>query len=125
MGAILELVQQARQFGAEFKVDNRGRIWVKGIESLPKELQHDLRQHREDLLRYLAGGVIWETGNIAQIRSLLVFREAELVVAKTKLTGDSRSDWYINNTILDLEMKIADLRKWLAEALERDNRHRG
>lgn len=66
--------------------------------------------------------VIWETGNIAQIRSLLVLREAELVVAKAHLTGNSPDDWYARNQILDLEIKIADLRRWLAEATEKSNR---
>ncbi len=59
--------------------------------------------------------IIWETGNIAQIRSLLVLREAELVLAKSQLTGDGYVDWYIKNRVLDLEMKIASLKKWLAD----------
>ena len=59
--------------------------------------------------------IIWETGNVEQICSLLVLRQAELVVAKTHLTGDPDCDWYTNNAILDLEMKIASLRRWLAE----------
>jgi len=61
--------------------------------------------------------IIWETGNVAQIRSLLVLREAELVVAKAQLTGEPHRDWYVNNVILDLEIKITDLKKWLAEAM--------
>jgi hypothetical protein len=61
--------------------------------------------------------VIWETGNINQIRSLLVVREAELVAARTQLTGNRYLDWHTHNRILDLEIKIADLRKWLAEAM--------
>lgn len=65
--------------------------------------------------------VIWETGNIAQIRSLLVLREAELVVAKAQLSGNDYIDWYTKNRILDLEIKIADLRKWLAEAMGKEN----
>ncbi len=60
--------------------------------------------------------IIWETGNIAQIRSLLVLREAELILAKSQLTGNDYFDWRVKNKVLDLEMNIADLRKWLAEA---------
>lgn len=63
--------------------------------------------------------IIWETGNIAQIRSLLVLREAELVAAKAQLTGSPDYDWYVKNRVLDLEIKIADLRRWLAEAMEK------
>lgn len=36
-----------------------------------------------------------------------------------ELTGDSYQDWYVNNRILDLETKIADLKRWLAEAMEK------
>ncbi len=64
--------------------------------------------------------IIWETGNINQIRSLLVLREAELVLAKSQLTGEASKDWHTRNQIRDLEIKIADLRRWLAEAMEKD-----
>lgn len=60
--------------------------------------------------------IIWETGNSEQIRSLLVLREAELVVAKTHLTA--YHDFYVSNKILDLERKINDLKRWLAEAAD-------
>lgn len=63
--------------------------------------------------------IIWETGNMTQIRSLLVLREAELVVVKAQLTGVPHQDWYAQNRILDLEIKIADLKRWLAEAMEK------
>ena len=63
--------------------------------------------------------VIWETGNIEQIRSLLVLREAELILAKAQLIGNDSVDWWAKNRILDLDMKIADLRRWLAEAVEK------
>lgn len=64
---------------------------------------------------------IWEAGNLDQIRSFLVLRGAELVVAKAQSTGNDRIDWYDLNTILDLETKLADLRKRLAEAMEKEN----
>jgi len=44
--------------------------------------------------------IIWETGNARQ----------------THLTGDPYRDWYVNNSVRDLEIKIANLRRWLAEA---------
>jgi hypothetical protein len=65
--------------------------------------------------------VIWETGNVNQIRSLLVLRQAELVLARSQLTGNAYYDWYTRNRIRDLEIKIAYLRRWLAEAIGRDN----
>ena len=48
---------------------------------------------------------------------------AELTLAKTQLTGYAYCDWYIRNQITDLEMKIADLKRWLAEA-GKDNGNR-
>ena len=65
--------------------------------------------------------IIWETGNVSQIRSLLVLREAELLLAKSQLTGDRYSDWYVHNQIRDLETKIADLKRWLNEAMAKDS----
>ena len=62
--------------------------------------------------------IIWETGNIPQIHSLLVIRQAELEVAKSKLAGNDRIDWYVNNRIMDLEIKIADLKLWLTKAMK-------
>jgi len=64
--------------------------------------------------------IIWEMGNVNQIRSLLVLREAEIVLAKSQLTGNKYNDWFTHNRIRDLEIKIADLRRWLAEAMEKD-----
>ncbi len=62
--------------------------------------------------------IIFGTGNMAQIRSLLVLREAELILAKAQLTGKAYVDWFTHNRIRDLEIKIADLKRWLAEAAE-------
>ncbi len=66
--------------------------------------------------------IIWETGNTNQICSLLVLREAELVLAKSQLTGNKYNDWSTHNQIRDLEIKIADLKRWLAGA-EKNNGH--
>lgn len=66
--------------------------------------------------------VIWETGNIDQIRSLLVLREAELVAAKAQLTGDPMQDWYVRNRIGFLEPIVVDLKEWLADAMGKGNR---
>ena len=63
--------------------------------------------------------IIWETGNVGQIRSLLVLREAEIVLAKSHLKGNQYNDWSIHNHIRNLEIKIADLRRRLAEATEK------
>ena len=58
--------------------------------------------------------IIWK-GTIDECRSLLVVREAELVLAKAQLTGNDRYDWYLNNRIANLEIQIRDLYKWLTE----------
>ena len=76
----------------------------------------------EDTRRLPTGAplVIWK-GTVDEYRSLFVLREAELIVAKAQLTDDEYIDLRIKDKILDLEKKIADLRKWLAEALEKTN----
>jgi len=67
--------------------------------------------------------VIWETGNANQIRSLLVIREAELVLASSQLTGNLYYDWHTRNQIRDLNIKIADLKRWLAEVMGKGSRY--
>ena len=73
--------------------------------------QHDIALAENKSIR---PAVVWR-GTADEYLRLLVLREAELVVAKTQLTGNERIDWYVKNRILDLEIKISDLKKWLAE----------
>jgi hypothetical protein len=63
--------------------------------------------------------VVWK-GTVNEYRSLLIVLEAELIAVKAQLSGNASIDWYAKNRILDLEIKIADVRKWLAEAVNRD-----
>ena len=98
-----------------FKLVETGKSYAEAQESAPAaEVEVITDQGRASV-----PPIIWETGNIAQIRSLLVLREAELVVAKARLTGKDWVDCYIKNRILDLEIKVADLRRWLVEAMEK------
>ncbi|MFC2032694.1 hypothetical protein ACFLUS_04995 [Chloroflexota bacterium] len=118
---MIDTLEKARSMGADFRITDEGRVLVRGLSLLPTELREVLRQHKAELRDYLkAQGnvppIIWETGNISQIRSLLVLREAELLLANAQLTGDDYGDWYVRNRIRDLEIKIADLKRWLAEA---------
>ena len=96
-----------------FKLVMTGRSYAEAEESVPTAEAEVIADNRKASVP----PVIWEIGNVDQIRSLLVLREAELVVAKAHLTGNPSDDWYTNNRILDLETKIAHLRKWLSEAM--------
>ena len=127
-GALIKTIEQACSMGAEFRIAGDGKVMVRGLTLLPPEIQNALRQHRTQVLQYLESEcqvppVIWETGNLSQIRSLLVLREAELILAKAQLTGDDYRDWYVHNQIRDLETKIADLKRWLNEAMAKDSNH--
>lgn len=64
--------------------------------------------------------VVWK-GTVNEYRSLLIILEAELIAVKAQLSGNASIDWYAKNRILDLEIKIADVRKWLAEAVNKDD----
>lgn len=99
-----------------FKLVKTGKSYAEAEESVPTAEAEVIADNRKASVP----PIIWETGSVAQIRSLLVLREAELVVAKTHLTGDPSDDWYARNQMRDLEIKIADLRKWLAEAIRKD-----
>lgn len=61
--------------------------------------------------------IIWKDA-ADEYRSLLVIREAELVLAKAQLTGNKKHDWYLNNRITELESTIDNLKKWLTESKE-------
>ena len=56
-------------------------------------------------------------GTAAEYRSLLRIRETQLAEASTRLTGNDYADWHTQNRIVDLEIKIADLKGWLAEPM--------
>ena len=127
-GAVIDTIEKACSMGADFRITDEGRVLVRGLSLLPTEIREVLRQHKTEVQDYLEAQctvppVIWETGNLSQIRSLLVLREAELLLAKTQLTGNNCCDWYIKNRIKNLEIKIADLRRWLNEAKEADEGH--
>ncbi|MDY6833910.1 MAG: hypothetical protein SVY53_03820, partial [Chloroflexota bacterium] len=102
-GIVEKLVRRARALGADFTLGEDGKVLVRGFSSLPEELQSTLRDNKPGVSAYLVqeskkvAPIIWREGNVHQIRSLLVLREAELVAAKAQLTGNERADWYANN----------------------------
>ena len=58
--------------------------------------------------------IVWK-GTADEYHSLLALRQAELILAKSQLTGNPNIDWYINNRIRDLEIKISDMKRWMEE----------
>lgn len=65
--------------------------------------------------------IIWETGNIAQLRATLVWKEAEVTRLRAQLTGDAKIDWHARNQIWNLEGHIVNIKRWLSEAVEPKN----
>lgn len=101
-----------------FKLVETGKSYAKPEKSTPSNEAEVTADNGDTTVP----PIIWETGNIDQIRSLLVLREAELVLAESQLTGNQYNDWSTHNRIRDLEIKITDLRRWLAEAVDK-HRH--
>ncbi len=142
------IIQRTRKLGITLALVG-DRIRYAPRQKAPPELVDDLRRHKADIISHLqrqtvttsysqnvpngapetnsacdkisVPPIIWETGNINRIRSLLVLREAELILAKSQLTGNKYNDWSTHNRIRDLEIKITDLRRWLNEAMKIDN----
>jgi len=124
-GALDEIIERARSMGAEFQIAGDDRVIVRGLSLLPAEIRDALHRNKTQVFEYLESEgqtpqVIWEIGNLSQIRSLLTLRQAELVLSEAQLTGKDKNDWYLNNRIADLKIKIGDLRKWLSEAIEKE-----
>ncbi len=122
-GPLSETIEEARSMGTEFRIVGQRKIKVRGLSLLPTEMQDILRENKAQVFEYLESEtlkrvppIIWETGNVPQINSLLALREAELLLAKSQLTGKPNIDWYINNRIRDLEIKISDMKRWQKEA---------
>ncbi|MBA7471024.1 hypothetical protein ES707_06316 [subsurface metagenome] len=140
---VMDIIRDLEEKGFKLDFDGEDLNFSYPKSAAPNtvaKLRQKLKQNKNRLVEYLIGQgqgreqrpakamadkkqgltstppIIWETGNIAQIRSLLVLREAELVLAESQLTGDDYVDWRVKNKVLDLEMKITTLRKWLAEA---------
>lgn len=145
---VADIIRDLKEKGARLALDGEDLSFSYPKETDPNtiaELRQKLKQNKNQLIAYLrrqlqtrrqapsralvdstkpsVPPIIWETGNVDQIRSLLVLREAELVLAKAQLTGNDYIDWYTKNRIRDLEKKMADLRKWLTEAMEQDYGH--
>ena len=119
-GSIIDIIEKAQKLGAEFRVEDDGRLLVRQFSALPDDIQQALRSHKVEVVTYfLRAPIIWK-GTSDKYHKLLVVREAELLLAEARLTGNQYNDWSTHNRIRDLEIKIADLRKWLAEAMEED-----
>jgi len=112
----------------QFRLVKTGRRYSKSPEDHPVTMQEDVAEEQQRLViapipddiarvkkESVGPSVVWR-GTMDEYLSLLVLREAELVVAKAQLTGNEHIDWYAKNRILDLEIKVADLKKWLVEA---------
>ena len=117
---IAEIINEARSMGADFRLTDGGVVLVRGLSRLPEDLRDTIRGSKAQLVMFLSAEhgapVIWQTNNVGQIRSLLVLREAELILTKSHLTGKTHVDWYICNNIAGLEIQIANLTRWLEEA---------
>jgi hypothetical protein len=117
-GNIGGIVEKAQSLGAEFRVEDDGRLLVRRLSSLPADIQRALRSHKVEVVTYLTEAAVLWKGTPQEYRKLLMMREAELILAKRQLKGNDHVDWHFKNMTLDLEKKIADLRRGLAEAEE-------
>ena len=93
---------------------------MRQFSALPDDIQQALRSHKVEVVTYLLKAPIVWKGTPDEYHKLLMVREAELLLAEARLTGNKYNDWSTHNRIRDLEIKIADLRKWLAEAMGKD-----
>jgi hypothetical protein len=94
-------------------------------ESIQKQDSEDLIKPicEEPTIRKLSP-IIWK-GTPDEYHKLLMVRKAELLLAEARLTGNPSIDWHTRNRIRDLEIKIADLRKWLTDAERKDSNSSG
>lgn len=119
-GSVADIIEKARKLGAKFRVEGDGRLLVRQFSALPDDIQQALRSHKVEVITYLLKAPIGWKGTPDEYHKLLMVREAELLLAEARLTGNQYNDWSTHNRIRDLEIKIADLRRWLAEAMEKD-----
>jgi len=120
-GSIADIIEKAQKLGAEFRVENEGRLLVRQFSALPEDIQQALRSHKVEVITYLLKAPIVWKGTPDEYHKLLMVREAELLLAEARLTGEPSKDWHTRNQIRDLEIKIGDLRRWLNEAMNFDN----
>ncbi len=120
-GSIADIIEEAQKLGAEFRVENERRLLVRQFSALPEDIQQALRSHKVEVITYLLKAPIVWKGTPDEYHKLLMVREAELLLAEARLTGNKYNDWSTHNLIRDLEIKITDLRRWLNEAMKFDN----
>lgn len=119
--SVADIIEKAQKLGAEFRVEDDGRLLVRQFSALPDDIQQALRSHKVEVITYLLKApVVWK-GTPDEYHKLLMVREAELLLAEARLTGNQYNDWSTHNRIRNLEIKIADLKRWLTEAMKIDN----
>lgn len=119
-GSIANIIEKAQKLGARFRVEDDGRLLVRQFSRLPDDIQQALRSHKVEVITYLLKAPIVWKGTPDEYHKLLMVTEVELLLAEARLTGNKYNDWSTHNRIRDLEIKIADLRRWLAEAMGKD-----
>jgi hypothetical protein len=98
---VVEMLSSLRKYAQADQVAGQGNNTLANLNYVEPKAQ---RTHP----------IVWK-GNTDEYRSLLVVREAELILAEAQLTGSDKADWWVYNRIINLESQIADLRRWLAE----------
>lgn len=124
-GSIANIIEKAQKLGARFRVEDDGRLLVRQFSRLPDDIQQALRSHKVEVITYLLKAPIVWKGIPDEYHKLLMVREAELLLAEARLTGNKYNDWSTHNRIRDLEIKIADLRRWLNDAKREDSNSLG
>lgn len=103
----LILLDDARAAGLSVEV--KGNTLVVRGPRRAKAVALELLAHKQEIMECLKEPPVAWKGSVDEYSRLLIFKQAELEIAKASVTGEPRADWYIQNRILNLETQIADL----------------
>jgi len=113
----VNIIEEARVFGAEFRVDTQGKVLVRNFSRLPEHVQSHLRQYANEVREQLKVEknpiVLKSVNNLkcrANLLSQLVITEAELILLTKQLTTVN-NDPELKGRIASLERKVNRIRK--------------
>ena len=104
----MDVLEEARTLGAEFRLGTRGKVMVRNFERLPEGMQVRLKEHISEIRRHLT------TEAIPYLLSQLVLAEAELILVSSQPAFNCEDKRQFSRRGNKLQCQINDIKHLLS-----------